>query len=330
MQNVAAEMKQRDITNRDELMDYVDNKLARELMSNVVAGTYEILKQLALQEASPGEDPEPDAINKLAADRAGLMPDAFLQSVMQMIGRAEPGLTAEEILDALEEEELQELAAERVTSNLFQVFEALNEKEDERLNDIRRALQQAVSENPDSAAKQMQLMNGELLKVAMDDLEARASDVIYSNQPDSYAVSTTAWRGILNAWRDQDVAGFNQAVADYHATLNESPVSGLDNSRIRTEAWFNEYQPFWKAINLYIIVMVASFFGWLFWGTTLRRTGFWLMLLAFAVHTAALIIRIYISGRPPVTSLYSSAIFIGWAVVAAAFVVEKTCWSWDW
>ena len=33
--------------------------------------------------------------------------------------------------------------------------------------------------------------------------------------------------------------------------------------------------------------------------------------------------RIYISGRPPVTNLYSSAVFIGWAVVAF-------CLIWEW
>lgn len=47
-----------------------------------------------------------------------------------------------------------------------------------------------------------------------------------------------------------------------------------------------------------------------------------MLVLAFVVHTAALVLRMQISGRPPVTNLYSSAIFIGWAVVIAAFVVE--------
>jgi ABC-type transport system involved in cytochrome c biogenesis permease subunit len=47
------------------------------------------------------------------------------------------------------------------------------------------------------------------------------------------------------------------------------------------------------------------------------------MLLTFAVHTFALVARIYISGRPPVTNLYSTGIFIGWAVVLFGLVCEK-------
>ena len=46
------------------------------------------------------------------------------------------------------------------------------------------------------------------------------------------------------------------------------------------------------------------------------------MLLAFVLHTAALILRMWISGRPPVTNLYSSAIFIGWGVVLGSFFIE--------
>jgi ABC-type transport system involved in cytochrome c biogenesis permease subunit len=43
----------------------------------------------------------------------------------------------------------------------------------------------------------------------------------------------------------------------------------------------------------------------------------------YVVHTAALISRIYISGRPPVTNLYSSAVFIGWGAVALGLIFER-------
>ena len=46
-------------------------------------------------------------------------------------------------------------------------------------------------------------------------------------------------------------------------------------------------------------------------------------MLAFAIHTFALIARIIISGRPPVTNLYSSSVFIGWVVVAFGLVLER-------
>ena len=40
------------------------------------------------------------------------------------------------------------------------------------------------------------------------------------------------------------------------------------------------------------------------------------------VHTFAIGARIYISGRPPVTNLYSSAVYIGWGAVVLGMVLE--------
>src|SRR5262249_34672403 len=55
----------------------------------------------------------------------------------------------------------------------------------------------------------------------------------------------------------------------------------------------------------------------------LRRASIWLLWFTFALHTFALVSRIYISGRPPITNLYSTAIFIGWAVVLMSLVFES-------
>ena len=45
--------------------------------------------------------------------------------------------------------------------------------------------------------------------------------------------------------------------------------------------------------------------------------------MTFLVHSAGLITRMYLEGRPPVTNLYSSAIFIGWGAVVLGMVLER-------
>jgi ABC-type transport system involved in cytochrome c biogenesis permease subunit len=55
----------------------------------------------------------------------------------------------------------------------------------------------------------------------------------------------------------------------------------------------------------------------------LRRSAFYLVMLAWVIHTFGLVFRMYLEGRPPVTNLYSSAIFIGWAAVILGMVLEK-------
>ncbi len=60
-----------------------------------------------------------------------------------------------------------------------------------------------------------------------------------------------------------------------------------------------------------------------FWmSPTTRWATFTLILLTFVIHTIAILSRIYISGRPPVVNLYSSAVFIGWASVLFAMILE--------
>jgi ABC-type transport system involved in cytochrome c biogenesis permease subunit len=45
--------------------------------------------------------------------------------------------------------------------------------------------------------------------------------------------------------------------------------------------------------------------------------------LAFFIHTTGLIYRMVLEGRPPVTNLYSSAIFIGWGACLLGIILEK-------
>ena len=47
----------------------------------------------------------------------------------------------------------------------------------------------------------------------------------------------------------------------------------------------------------------------------LQRVAFGLLAAGAIVHTAGLVARIVLQGRPPVTNLYSSAVFVGWGAV---------------
>ena len=55
----------------------------------------------------------------------------------------------------------------------------------------------------------------------------------------------------------------------------------------------------------------------------MRLTAVGLALLALAVHTGGLVFRMFLEGRPPVTNLYSSAIFIGWGATVLGLVLER-------
>jgi ABC-type transport system involved in cytochrome c biogenesis permease subunit len=139
--------------------------------------------------------------------------------------------------------------------------------------------------------------------------------------------SAKAWIAFLTAYSHGNADGFNQSVREYLATTDA--VLGGDAKRAGYEVVFNRLEPFLNASALYVGVFVLAALGFLLrnlsgqgWSKSLGRATLLLLALAFIVHTAGLVSRIYIQGRPPVTNLYSSAVFIGWACIPLAMSAE--------
>ncbi|MBP9127388.1 MAG: cytochrome c biogenesis protein CcsA [Elusimicrobia bacterium] len=124
-----------------------------------------------------------------------------------------------------------------------------------------------------------------------------------------------------DACRSGDTAAFRQALFDYRDWLGEH-VPGA-SAQGRREGLFNRYQAFYKSLVLYVIVCGLVFLSFLRWPAELRRTAYGILVLAFIVHTGGLVARMILQGRPPVTNLYSSAIFVGWGSVLLGVVVER-------
>lgn len=127
---------------------------------------------------------------------------------------------------------------------------------------------------------------------------------------------------IVEAYRSDNPAQFNAAVAEYHDKYT-SGVSDTEKRKVGLEARMNFFDPFLQCAALYVGVMVLAALSWLTWHEPLRKAAFYLACLTLAVHSAALIGRMYIGNRPPVTNLYSSAVFIGWGGLALCLVLER-------
>jgi ABC-type transport system involved in cytochrome c biogenesis permease subunit len=130
-----------------------------------------------------------------------------------------------------------------------------------------------------------------------------------------------AYAAMTSAFRRGDVEEFNQALHGYQDYLHRTIPSEL--GRPNLEAWFNGAAPFLRAMTVYLLVFICGIASWLVWPKTLSKTAGWLLVLAFLLHTAGLGIRMYLQGRPPVTNLYSSAIFVGWGAVLLCLFLER-------
>lgn len=124
-----------------------------------------------------------------------------------------------------------------------------------------------------------------------------------------------------HAWRKGDVKQFNAIVATLHDELAKRYPEAMHKSDV--ESRFNAAAPFYSSMTLYVLTFLIAVFSWLKWPDTLQRSAFWLLALAFVATTAGILTRMWLESRPPVTNLYSSALFIGWATVLLCLILEK-------
>jgi hypothetical protein len=143
-------------------------------------------------------------------------------------------------------------------------------------------------------------------------------NVIQTGQLSPYAMS---YASLTMAYRAGDAETFNKTLTQ----VKERVAADFpdDIGRIHFERVFNAYQPFAIAIELYILVFLFVCISWLRWPQALGNAAFWTLSLAFALHTFGLAARMYIQDRPPVTNLYSSAVFVGWGAVLLGAFLER-------
>lgn len=134
--------------------------------------------------------------------------------------------------------------------------------------------------------------------------------------------ATQAWKAIFDAYGKGQAKKFNLEVAKYRDLLAASPPDEYVPRKVRIEAYMNSFGALTFCVALYWTAFVLAAGAWLGWSRSLNRAAFWLVFLAFCVHSAAIVGRMYISGRPPVTNLYSSAVFISWCFALAGLVLE--------
>jgi len=134
------------------------------------------------------------------------------------------------------------------------------------------------------------------------------------------APAALVYAGLGRSWQLHQPEAFNQAVGTYRRALDVAMPSVLRKSDVETR--FNSAQPFYTCMFLYVFAFLVAVVSWLKWSDVLGRTAFWLVGGAFLLSTVGIVSRMWIESRPPVTNLYSSALFVGWGAVALCLVLE--------
>jgi ABC-type transport system involved in cytochrome c biogenesis permease subunit len=132
----------------------------------------------------------------------------------------------------------------------------------------------------------------------------------------------TSYAAMSVAFARGNVPGFNRALAQYQLWLQEKGLT-RELRKGRFEFFFNHFQPFYQASLVYVMALLLAFVFWANQAQWCRRSGYFLVVLGFVVHTLGLGCRMALEGRPPVTNLYSAAVFVGWGSVLLGLILER-------
>jgi len=132
-------------------------------------------------------------------------------------------------------------------------------------------------------------------------------------------VSTYAAAG--DSWRRGDAPGFASAVHGLTGLLSRKAPDASRHAAF--EEFFNRIEPFYQAMGLYVLGFLILCAFWLRGDGVLRGSALTVIVAALLLHTFGLAARMWLQGRPPVTNLYSSAVFIGWGTALFGLFLER-------
>ena len=129
------------------------------------------------------------------------------------------------------------------------------------------------------------------------------------------------WARLSVAYMAQDPGSFSRAVAEVRAVDAAARPEAV--AQAVHEVVFNRAQPFYTGMVVYVLALLALFGSWAWKPRLLQPAAYGLLVAGALIHTAGLVSRVILQGRPPVTNLYSSAVFVGWAAVLLGVVIER-------
>lgn len=157
--------------------------------------------------------------------------------------------------------------------------------------------------------------------VVRDGWESAGTNLMQTLHGGKLSPAVLAYAKMFSAYRQNQPVEFNSALREYQQYLRSKFMPEL--RKANWEFVFNQADFFYKAMVIYVLGFLLASFSWFNGSEWLRRSAFYLVLLGVLLNTVGLVFRMVLEGRPPVTNLYSSAVFIGWGAALLGVILER-------
>jgi cytochrome c-type biogenesis protein CcsB len=132
-----------------------------------------------------------------------------------------------------------------------------------------------------------------------------------------------AWRALVNGWIAGDADAVNRAarsLADEVAKVD--PANYPDRDRLAWEHWYFANDHMTQVWLVYLAASVLLLLAFVWKWPRARTAGFAVFAIAVALHTVAVLLRWYISGRWPNSNMFEAVTTSAWFGVLGAIVIE--------
>ena len=115
---------------------------------------------------------------------------------------------------------------------------------------------------------------------------------------------------------DQAVANFEKLAQAERPDLMPPP------GKISWEVFYNDMHPFRWAYILYLCSALCILAVWAFGKSRLMAVAWVLTLAGFLIHTGGFFLRVYLAGRPPVSNMYETVVWVAWGAILFSMILE--------
>jgi ABC-type transport system involved in cytochrome c biogenesis permease subunit len=127
---------------------------------------------------------------------------------------------------------------------------------------------------------------------------------------------------MVQAFRNGDQVPFDIAARTFVNSVAKRAPNTDSLRNLSLEVRYNKADLFYRAEFLYGLGFLLILFSIMYKPRWLYVVSLLLVLAAFVPHTAGILARMKIMGRPPVTNLYTTFIFVGWTSVILGLALE--------
>ena len=141
--------------------------------------------------------------------------------------------------------------------------------------------------------------------------------------PEQFSALSTKLNSVLEAYSTRNTESFIKTTGDLQSTLRDlSPKIYPPVSDLEIEISYNTQRPFGWAWLCYLPAALLSFVALKYKGRGLYLTALGLFIAGLTLHVYGFTLRCLIAGRPPVSNMYESVVWVGFGAAAFGMIFE--------